>query len=158
MPQASSKAPLGSSSDSEIQSESQIFVVSGSQSGSLSKLDEFSLSGSLPDIQSSQNNLIDSPKIVVHRADDGTEMEAQTLGHKRARTPSPHSSSRASSNEKNSKQEKGRADEGPSSKKSSSERSGRSKNKSSSSKGKISLSRTLNHKLEEPSKKVPKSK
>ena len=122
---------------------------SGTPAGSLNDLDEFPLSGSLPDIGNPLKDNENSPIVTVHRSKDDEEMEALLIRQKRARTPSPHSSSRSSSHEKD-----------PSKaiiKSSTTEKIHKSKNKSKNS-SKISLSRTLIHKSVEPNKKVPKSK
>ena len=106
--------------------------------GSLNDLDSISLPGSLPDIEPSPD--LD---VVVHRTNDGKEMEALSVRQKRARTPSPHSSSRSSSCEK-LKQDNG-SFKGPLSKKSAFVTSdkGNNKNKEENPSNKVSLSRSL---------------
>ena len=158
MPEASPRDPKGSSTDLEIQPASRDPVGSGARTGSLNDLDDFSLPGSLPGIESLPDPDVNSPIVVVHRSNDDDEMEALSVRQKRARTPSPHSSSRSSRRDKN-KVEGGSVD-GPLSKKSMpSGTSFNGKNKSKENKSnKVSLSRSLIPKREDQSKITPKSK
>ena len=100
----------------------------------ISLCQDLCLALSLPDLD------INSTTVVVHRTNDDEEMEALSVRQKRARTPSPHSSSRLPSHEKDA-----------------SKAISKSKHKSKNT-SKISLSRTVIHKSIEPNKKVPKSK
>ena len=158
MPEASSETLLGSFTDSEIQAGSRNSVGSGIRSGSFDALDGISLPESSPGIESLPDPNVGSPIVTVHRSMSNEEMEALSVGLKRARTPSSHSASRSSSQGKNPKSENGRSVEGQSSKKSSSERSGRSRDRNKNASSKISLSRPLNIKPVEPNKKVPEFK
>ena len=154
---ASSKTPQDLSPDTDIQSEPQDTVVSGTRPGSINELDKFFIPESLPGCESLPDVDIGLPMVTVHRSNSNEEMEALTVGQKRARTPSsPHSSSRASSHEKNRK-ENSRSVEDQLPKKLSSERNSRSKNKEKISLNKISLSRPVISKPGQPNK-IPKSK
>ena len=149
----------GSPSDAEIRAESQCFFSSGSRAGSLDDLDRFSLPDVSPGFESLPDPVDNSPVVVVHRTNDDEEMESLAVRQKRARTPSPNSSSRSTSLDKNTKKD-GRSDPGPVSKKSaqcaSSSKSDK-KNKDNSS-SKISLSRSALPKPVVVNKKAPKSK
>ena len=151
----SSKALQGSS-NAEIQSGSQCSFGSGTRSVSLNDLDEFSLPGSSPGIESLPDPILNSPMVTVHRSNDDEEMEALAVRQKRARTPSPQLSSRSSSQDTSFKKDI-RVTDGSSSKKSSIARSGRIKNKDKNASGKISLSRPQIPKSKEPNKKFSKS-
>ena len=150
-----SGVPQGSSHNSGIRFEPQSPDCSLARSGSLSNLNYFSLSGSLPDLQ----NLPDSNEnfeIVVHKTMDAEEVESIAVGQKRARSPSsPHSNSHGVG--RNAKSKTGRANEGPSNKKSAVETKSKGGDKSKSSvkviPGKVSLSRSQIPKLD--SKKHP---
>ena len=95
--------------------------------------------------------------MTIHRADDGKEMEALSVGQKRARTPSPHSSSRSLSRERNDKKDNRIAERPLSKKSTSSVVIDKEKNKDSLT-SKISLSRTLIPKPQREIKKAPKTK
>ena len=150
-----SGVPQGSSHNSGIRFEPQSPDCSLARSGSLSNLNYFSLSESLPDLQ----NLLDSNEnfeVVVHKTMDAEEVESIAVGQKRARSPSsPHSNSHGVG--RNAKSKTGRANEGPSNKKSAVEPKSKGGDKSKSSvkviPGKVSLSRSQIPKLD--SKKHP---
>ena len=147
----SSRVPQGDSDETDVWYESQDLVDSGTHAGSLRDHGVFSLSGSLPDIESSRG-----PIVTVHRPDANVEMEALSVGQKRARTPSPHSSSRSLSRERNKRKE-GRLAEQPLSKKSTSEIADKG-NKKDGLGNKISLSRSSIPRPQGENKRVPKSK
>ena len=150
-----SKVPQSSSDDTEIQSEPRNLACPGARSGCMNDLDDFSLSGSLPDIHKLPSQIVSSPLVVVHRSNDDEEMEALAVRPKRARSPSsPHSRSR--SHDRITKNKTERASESPSSKKSSIRSRSNSKDKSVSNK--VSLSRSQIPKPIDPNKKIPKSK
>ena len=140
----------------EIQPASRDSVGSGARSGSLNDLDDFSLPGSLPGIESLPDLDINSTTVVVHRTNDDEEMEALSVRQKRARTPSPHSSSRPSRQVKN--KIKGRSDEGPLSKKSASSVTSVDNKSKENKSNKVSLSRSLIPKRDDQSKITPKTK
>ena len=150
-----SGVPQGSSHNSGIRFEPQSPDCSLAQSGSPSKLNYFSLSGSLPDLQKLPDSN-ENFEIVVHKTMDAEEVESIAVGQKRARSPSsPHSNSHGVG--RNAKSKTGRANEGPSNKKSAVEPKSKGGDKSKSSvkviPGKVSLSRSQIPKLD--SKKHP---
>ena len=148
--QDSSKVPGGNSDQTEIWCGSQELSNSRTRAGSLNDLDSFSLPGSLPDIGSSPD------PIIIHRSDTGEAMEALSVGQKRARTPSPHPSSRSVSRGRNRKKDD-RLAEGPLSKKPTSVIDNKD-NKKDIPTNKISLSRSSIPRPQGEIKKVPKPK
>ena len=156
LPGATSKMALSSSRDPKILVGSQNSASSGTRSGSIKDLDEFSL----PDIESSANSSAKSPVITVHRSNDGEEQEALSVCRKRAHSLSPHfSSSIVGENTSKEKVEITGYKEGPLAKRLSRlEKTIESKNNNNNSSGKISLSRSTSHRSIERNKKEPKSK
>ena len=150
-----SGVPQGSSHNSGIRFEPQSPDCSLARSGSPSNFNYFSLSGSLPDLQTLPDSN-ENFEIVVHKTMDAEEVESIAVGQKRARSPSsPHSNSHGVG--RNAKSKTGRANEGPSNKKSAVEPKSKGGDKSKSSVkvilGKVSLSRSQIPKLD--SKKHP---
>ena len=153
----SSGAPQGSLSP-EVRPIIPCPVDTGGRTNFLFDLDEFSLPGSLPDIENSPVTVQSSPVVIVHRSNNNEEMEALSVRQKRSLTPPSPKSSSCASRKENDKKEKLHSIEDQSSKNQSySERLRKARKKDRNQSGKISLSRPLSDRSGEASR-IPKPK